>query len=206
VPAELVRGSGQLELLVATMDGHLLALETGTAATPLRVRGRGGGGAPGRGRPGAHAEGSLGCAIEGAPSGAREVVGERFDVRVLLSDPPRRRPTAAAAAGGRYALSLELGGVEVARLNVTRTGAHDLRGLRAPGGRTRAPLRLRVVDAHGRVAEDEIVLTFNPSVHRLLKWLVAAPALALGALALLPVAGGGGGGGAREATAAGASQ
>lgn len=182
------------------MGGSLLAIETATAAHPLRVRG--GASAAGLGRPGALLEGGFGAYFAPAAGGAggggfgggggtRDVTGATFDVPIVIVDGPRRRPppagapTAVGAVTARYAVTLTLGGVTVRAFNTTRAGEHMVRDLRSLGARSRGALRLRVTDAHAQVAEDTIVLAFNAHFYRALKWLAAAPALAIGVVALL---------------------
>lgn len=180
----------RLDLLLATMGGSILALQTSTPVAPLRVAG--GGSSAALGRPGALLEGAYGAHFAGGGaggSGEREVVGRSFGVGVVIVDEQRRRqrpPGGPAGIAPRYAVRLTLAGQLVASFNATRAGLHEVGGLRALGARARAPLRLRVTNAHGQVSEDSLLLVFNPAFHRALKWLVAAPALALGGAALLP--------------------
>jgi len=195
-------GSGKLDLVISTMTGSLIALETETFAHPLRARSAVSSAA--LNRPGALLEGGFSAHL-GARDGhtPREVTGKTFDVTVYISDPASKRAVVEQQQPGRYHVSLSLAGAEVSRFNVTVPGAHVVHGLKALAARSRAPLRLRVTNAHAQVVEDSLILTFNSAFYRAIKWLVAIPALALGAVALLPDrrgemsgrAGGGAGGG-----------
>jgi hypothetical protein len=117
---------------------------------------------------------------------------EVTDQRVLLQhgmpveDPPR----------GPYNVTVVLKGVGIAEMNAGPQpviGLSDLLPkpgkatmlLPTPKTRTTAALHLDLVTQHRLHYEDEFVLSFHMHFHKLLKWLIAVPLLAMAVVVLI---------------------
>lgn len=98
--------------------------------------------------------------------------------------------------GGPYNISVVLKGVGVTEMNsgpqpvigvadtLPKPGKYLLE-LPCPRTRTTASVHIDLYDAHGLHYEDEFVLSFHVHFHKLLKWLIALPVLAMCAVLLV---------------------
>ena len=190
-----VDGSGNLDLIVATMNGNVYAFGTAAEYHPLKTwpaqAQAGGSGAVSR-------WGYFGAFATPASRAPRDVAGRALRVNVEVVDRRARleRGTgrvANATRGGPYNVTVLLRGVGVAEMNAGEqpvigvadsfqtAGVHAVE-LPCPRTRTTATVRVEISDHFGARYVDEFALSFHVHFHKLLKYLVALPLL-LSALA-----------------------
>jgi hypothetical protein len=121
-----------------------------------------------------------------------QVQVELWDARTMLhnglpmDDPPR----------GPYNITVMLKGVGVAEMNAGSQpviGVSDVLDkpgktiieIPCPRTRTTAAVHLDVITKNGLHFEDEFVLSFHMHFHKLLKWLIALPLLAMASVAVI---------------------
>ncbi|KIY93696.1 hypothetical protein MNEG_14267 [Monoraphidium neglectum] len=188
-------GDGMLDLVVATMNGNIYALGTAALYHPLKTWT-------------SQVQATNGLVARSNYFGAfatlqsrvaRDVAGQSLRVAVEILD--RRAALAPdgrvanASRGGPYNLTVVLRGVGVADMNAgdapiigvadafAAPGVHILE-LPCPKSRTTATVRVDLVDANGLHFQDEFALSFHVHFHKLLKYLVALPLLAMALVAL----------------------
>ncbi|WIA09420.1 hypothetical protein OEZ85_008825 [Tetradesmus obliquus] len=188
-------GDGLLELLVATMNGNVYMLQTQQRYHPAKTWS-----SQVQGINGMVARwGYFGFVATSEGRQLRDVAGQHLQVQVELwdartmldhgmpiDDPPR----------GPYNITVMLKGVGVAEMNA---GAQPVIGvsdvLEKPGKtvieipcprtRTTAAVHLDVITKNGLHFEDEFVLSFHMHFHKLLKWLIALPLLAMASVTII---------------------
>ncbi|GBF89817.1 hypothetical protein Rsub_02521 [Raphidocelis subcapitata] len=174
VLADDVDGSGTLDLIVSTMNGNA---SNGQVAR----------------------WGYFGAFATPASRAPRDVAGQSLRVSIEVLD--RRAsltPSGAplnASRGGPYNVTVLLRGVGVGEMNagpapvigvadaLPNGGPHVLE-IPCPRTRTTATVRVEVTDENRLSYVDEFPLSFNVHFHKLLKYLVALPLLAMAAVAL----------------------
>eukprot|EP00878_Enallax_costatus_P038019 GHUV01043146.1.p1 GENE.GHUV01043146.1~~GHUV01043146.1.p1 ORF type:complete len:142 (+),score=9.65 GHUV01043146.1:277-702(+) len=122
----------------------------------------------------------------------QQVQVELWDQRTILDHGvPMENP-----ARGPYNVSVVLKGVGVAEMN---TGPQPVIGVSdvldkpgktvieipCPKTRTTAAVSLDMTTKHGLHYQDEFVLSFHMHFHKLLKWLIALPLLAMSVVAVI---------------------
>mmetsp|Transcript_4558 Transcript_4558/g.9807 ORF Transcript_4558/g.9807 Transcript_4558/m.9807 type:complete len:1070 (-) Transcript_4558:202-3411(-) len=191
VLADDLDGNGRLDLLVTTMNGNVYMFETPSEYHPLKawtsqVMG-----------PNAMLarHDYFGAYATKPTRQPRDVAGDKLRVQINIID---KRATFAPngtllrSRGGPYNVSVVLKGVGVREMN---SGPQPVIGvadtfsapgtylieLPAPRSRSTATVHIELVDAHGLSLSDEFSLSFHMHFHKLLKWLVAAPAVLMAA-------------------------
>uniref|UniRef100_A0A7S0RKX6 DEX1 C-terminal domain-containing protein n=1 Tax=Chlamydomonas leiostraca TaxID=1034604 RepID=A0A7S0RKX6_9CHLO len=185
VLAEDLDGNGRLELVVATMNGAVYALETPAEYSPLKAwpaQVMGGNGMVAR-------HDLVGIYATQASRAPRDVAGDRLAVTVRVVDKRgvfAPNGTLLHASAGPYNISVVLKGVGVREMNaghspvigvadtVKAPGTYTLE-LPCPRTRSTATIRVEMSDGHGLTLFDEFSLSFHLHFHKLLKWLVALP-------------------------------
>jgi len=182
-------GDGFLQLLVATMNGNVYCLDTRAPYHPLKTWN-------------AQVQGTNGqiarynyYGVYALPQSreARDIAGQNLQVKVAIVDKRKllhhgtleERPDA-----GPYNVTVVLKGVGVAEMNAgpqpvigvadtfAKPGEYMVE-LPCPRTRTTAAVHIDVADEHGLHYQDEFVLSFHMHYHKLLKWLIALPLLAM---------------------------
>lgn len=197
VLADDLDGDGTLDLVLATMNGQVVALETRARYHPLRAWT-----GPPQGNQLVAADRYMGVHAAWDTRAPRDLRGETFPVRFTLVD---RRPGGARNVSaelaqrrghGPYRVLVMLEGVGVTEMrageapvigltdNYRAPGTHTL-VLPAPKSRTTATVTIRMVDPHGRVHRDSFALSFHVNFYRMLKWVLAGPFVACAVWALL---------------------
>eukprot|EP00892_Ulva_mutabilis_P001015 jgi/Ulvmu1/10914/UM007_0091.1 len=199
-------GDGRLELLVATMSGHLYSLGTPAEHHPLKTWPQQ---VPGTSQFVAR-HGQVGVYAKSMTRQARDIRGSMFPVEFRIIDEldsPAAVAAAAAASPGTptaefkkpsapYTVKIMLSNIDTASMN---SGEQPVIGMQdtyaAPGSyamfvpcprsRATAVVRLEMIDANGIVYVDEFQQSFHMHFDRLLKWLAAGPLLAMGLFLLV---------------------
>lgn len=188
VLADDLDGNGQLDLLLATMNGNLYAFQSRAPALPEAVWPSEMLGPSGFTSP----LGWFSVAATAATRQPRDVRGQHLSVRFSISNPG---PPAGNLSAGPYSTTISLRGVgqkEMAAGHAPVVGittSYDVPGtytlqLPCPKTRSTATIRIEVTNRRGQSVTDEFSLSFHIHFHRLLKWLLFAP-LGVAGLTLL---------------------
>ncbi|KAF5841733.1 hypothetical protein DUNSADRAFT_11513 [Dunaliella salina] len=195
VLADDLDGNGRMDLLVSTMNGNVYAFETPSEYHPLKAW-------PQQvlGPNGMLARHDLvGVYATASSRMPRDVAGDKLEVQITLIDKRAvfaSNGTWVGIKGGPYNISIILKGVGIHEMNagdqpvigvadtVQKPGTYTLQ-VPCPRSRSTATLRVEMTDSHGLLLFDEFSLSFHLHFHKLLKWLIAGPLLAMVAVLLL---------------------
>ncbi|MEW5304838.1 MAG: hypothetical protein WDW36_007421 [Sanguina aurantia] len=189
VLADDLDGNGRLDLVLTTMNGNVYVFETPAEYHPLKTWT-----AQSQGCNGLIARHDyLGIYATKASRAPRDVAGTKLQVVVQVVDKRSvfaENGSLVAFSGGPYNISAVLKGVGVTEMasghspvigvadTVSSPGTYTLE-LPVPKTRSTATIRLEMSDKHGLLMSDEFSLSFHLHFHKLLKWLVALPLLAM---------------------------
>eukprot|EP00879_Flechtneria_rotunda_P003998 GHRR01004239.1.p1 GENE.GHRR01004239.1~~GHRR01004239.1.p1 ORF type:complete len:449 (+),score=111.00 GHRR01004239.1:366-1712(+) len=182
-------GDGLLDLLVSTMNGNVYMLQTRAAyhaAKTWTSQVQGVNGMVSR-------WGYFGFVATDEGRRLRDVAGQQLQIQVEVWDQRTILEKGTAVQNlrrGPYNVTVMLKGVGVADMN---TGPQPVIGVSdvidkpgktvieipCPRTRTTATVHLDLVTQHGLHYEDEFVVSFHMHFHKLLKWLIALPLLAM---------------------------
>lgn len=184
VLAEDISSTGQLDLLVATVNGGVYAIRTGaryhpSKGWPSQFPGLGTGSCTARWN-------WQGVYVTATSRIARDVRGDAVPVRFTIMDRRRRGGDASLSKGNQYKVSATLQGVGVKEMGrgeqpvIGMSDVYNASGtyvleVPCPKTRTSATVRVELRDETGSTYSDEFVLSFHMHFYRLLKWLLVGP-------------------------------